>query len=225
MNGFKNKKNVIFTALLHLITAGAYNSVVINSSSDIHGEDIKFAKRLDEINGIVTPGRKVAAVGNLNQAPKMTTKIHLNEENPSTKTGADATVHAAAEVQEELDLGLVAVDHPKKWANGLNANEFSGTLQTANGILENLSVSLPEGASISVSFAEMSGNVFEYVVNGELLSGIIYQVDQSSYMVSLSNGPLEGARLRFSSRNIENEAPSEAVAVTEQEFQTVSFHF
>ena len=43
-------------------------------------------------------------------------------------------------------------------------------------------------------------NVFEYDVNGEVYSGMMYQVDQNAYMVTLTNGPLEGTRLRFSAQ-------------------------
>jgi len=41
--------------------------------------------------------------------------------------------------------------------------------------------------------------VFEYDINGEIYSGMMYQVDQKSYMVALTNSPLEGTRLRCSS--------------------------
>jgi hypothetical protein len=57
---------------------------------------------------------------------------------------------------------------------------------------------LPNGEGVSVSFSEMTGNVFEYDFEGELYSGMMYQVDQNSYMVTLTNGPLEGTRLKFS---------------------------
>jgi hypothetical protein len=60
-------------------------------------------------------------------------------------------------------------------------------------------VSLPNGEGLDVSFSEMTGNVFEYDVDGEVYSGMMYQVDQHAYMVTLTNGPLEGTRLRFSS--------------------------
>jgi hypothetical protein len=60
-----------------------------------------------------------------------------------------------------------------------------------------LNVSLPNGEGLSVSFSEMTGNVFEYDFEGELYSGMMYQADQSSYIVTLTNGPLEGTRLKF----------------------------
>jgi hypothetical protein len=66
-------------------------------------------------------------------------------------------------------------------------------------VIENLIVSLPQGEGITVSFSELAGNVFEYDINGEIYSGMMYQVDQKSYMVALTNSPLEGTRLRCSS--------------------------
>jgi hypothetical protein len=42
------------------------------------------------------------------------------------------------------------------------------------------------------------GNVFEYDLDGETLSGMIYQVDQTTYMVTLTNGAFEGTRMKFS---------------------------
>ena len=43
----------------------------------------------------------------------------------------------------------------------------------------------------------MNGNVFQYDYAGEIYSGMLYQVDPKSFMVTLTNGPLEGTRLRF----------------------------
>ena len=43
----------------------------------------------------------------------------------------------------------------------------------------------------------MTGNTFEYDLNGEIYAGMMYQVDQGSYMITMTNGPLEGTRLKF----------------------------
>jgi hypothetical protein len=50
---------------------------------------------------------------------------------------------------------------------------------------------------------------------------MMYQVDQNAYMVTLTNGPLEGTRLRFSSVNsqelnsAQSEMPENNIAVGE----------
>ncbi len=103
---------------------------------------------------------------------------------------------ATAAVKDDLNLNLMEVHNPKKWQNS-TPSQFSGTLSTSNGTIEALSVNLPDGEKVSVSFSEMSGNVFEYDYNGEFYSAMMYQVDQNSYMVTFSNGPLEGTRLKF----------------------------
>lgn len=226
MEFFSNKrKGLFFLGVFLLTVAGTYNAVVINGDSGIQGEDIRFAKRLDEVYGIVTPGRHIAAAKTWKKLPKQISIHSVEKQRPSTQESPKIAAPVTASIQDELNLNLQAVDHPKKWAKGLPQGEFSGNLQTADGIIENLSVSLPGGDSISVSFVEMSGNVFEYDLSGEVLSGIIYQVDQSTYMVTLSNGPFEGTRLRFTGANEAETEATEAVALNEQEFQTVSFHF
>lgn len=69
----------------------------------------------------------------------------------------------------------------------------------------------------------MSGNVFEYDLNGELYSGMMYQVDQNAYMVTLTNGPLEGTRLRFSSVDPVVEQQDNQVKLAENNVEIGSF--
>ena len=206
MNWQKHKKQITALSFVTFLTlVGTYNSVVINTESILHS-DAKFVKRLDEVYGVVKPGRMLAASTSWQkiEQPKpqlAPTRPIIQEvstrDSSISVTQAQETVATAA-VQEELELSLVEVINPKKWSQGLNNTQFSGSLSTNNGTIESLSVSLPNGEGVSVSFSEMTGNVFEYDYNGELYSGMMYQVDQSSYMVTLTNGPLEGTRMRFS---------------------------
>lgn len=196
------------------VVVGTYNAVVINSESALYGSDIKFVKRLDEMYGVTVPGRLAASVTTwkklapartiVAQAPKLVTQTVSKVEAAPSKTTEDVAAPAAA-VQEELSLNLVEVINPKKWQNGLPNNQFNGNLTTNAGVIESLSVSLPNGEGVSVSFSEMTGNVFNYDLDGELYSGMMYQVDQHSYMVTLTNGPLEGTRLRFTGGSVEDE--------------------
>lgn len=206
MKSSQKTKLISFVAAGLFVLTGTYNSVVINSESQISGADAKFVKRLDEIYGVTVAGREVAASASWQKiAPqKVLPQQPQRKIIDTVKTVAAAPSQAPAEapqttaaVQEELSLNLVEVINPKKWQNGLPASQFSGNLATNNGIIEDLSVSLPNGENVSVSFSEMNGNVFEYDMNGDLYSGMMYQVDQNSYMVTLTNGPLEGTRLRF----------------------------
>lgn len=189
-----------------LVVTGTYNAVVINSESSIDGSNIKFAKRLDEVYGVVVSKREVAASISwqklsVKQAAIIKEKYKPEYQKEVQQSGAiDSTpveVATQAAVQEELSLSLTEVINPKKWQQGLTNSQFNGNLTTNNGVIESLSVSLPNGEGLSVSFSEMTGNVFEYDFGGELYSGMMYQVDQSSYMVTLTNGPLEGTKLKF----------------------------
>jgi hypothetical protein len=202
----KKKNFTVIVAFLFILT-GTYNAVVINSDSTISSDDVKFVKRLDELYGVVKPGRMLAASTTWKKLNKGEIKAKPIVQVVKRMDAAPAlekseTVVTAA-VQEELELNLIEVINPNMWKQGLQVSEFSGNLSTNNGIINNLIVHLPNDEGLSVSYSEMSGNVFEYDIRGELYSGMIYQVDQNSYMVTLSNGPLEGTRLRFSKGSAE----------------------
>lgn len=209
MKSYQHKKKAFtFVAAFLFTLVGTYNAIVINSQSTISGNDIRFVKRLDEVYGVNKPARLVAntikwekisqsQVEQIQQ--QMQQKQIVVQEVKETQASDISTeiAPAAAAVQEELSLNLVEVINPNKWKNGLTGDNFTGTLNTNNGVIESLNVSLPNSEGLSVSFSEMTGNVFEYDMNGEIYSGMMFQVDQYSYMITLTNGPLEGTRLRF----------------------------
>lgn len=199
------KKVLAILSLGFLITTGTYNAIVINSESSISGSDVRFVKRLDEVYGVVESKRVVAAslqwqkltVKQTSQIRKQELTIAVAPQVDGLGNGQPAETVTQAAVQDDLNLSLTEVINPKKWQQGLNSSQFNGALSTNNGVIESLTVSLPNGEGLSVSFSEMTGNVFEYDFDGELYSGMMYQVDQNSYMVTLTNGPLEGTRLKF----------------------------
>lgn len=205
-NGFKSRKFYVGLTFGFLCVTGSYNAFVINSESIISGNDIRFAKRLDEVYGVVVSKREVANSMAWQKLSVRQAAIYKNTETLSDTSFKELVAsdeaqrsegYAQAAVQEELSLNLTGVINPKKWQQGLNNSQFSGSLLTNQGVIESLSVSLPNGEGVSVSFSEMSGNVFEYDFNGELYSGMMYQENQNSYVVTLTNGPLEGTRLTF----------------------------
>jgi hypothetical protein len=206
--------------MIFFVVTGTYNAIVISSDSHLNGADVRFVKRLDELKGIIEPGRlvatgiqwqKLAPTQNVNQnALRAPVVQELNTIASSSEVAPQAS--PAAAVTEELNLNLVEVVNPKKWQNGLPTDQFNGSLTTSNGTIDSLNVSLPSGEGVSVSFSEMNGNVFEYDIDGEIYSGMLYQVEQNSYMVTLTNGPLEGTRLRFV-----GDPSQEQVAATEQQ--------
>lgn len=223
MNFNKKNKTIALATLGLFVLVGCYNAVVINSESHLNGSEAKFVKRLDEVYGVTIEGRKIAAESNwqkLTPSKVMPQKVEAAVVAAASKTESNYVptaaelVEEAAAVQDDLTLTLVEVINPKKYQQGLTNTQFSGSLASNNGVIESLAVSLPNGEGVSVSFSEMTGNVFEYDMNGEKYSGMMYQVDQHAYMVTLTNGPLEGTRLRFSTETpaVEQQQTQETLA-------------
>lgn len=189
----KNQKKTIAIFAFSLVCLiGTYNAVMINSESTLSNNtdlkrlaDIKVGRQL----AVSTDWRKVSKVELKNE---VVAPVVAKTESVST-----SQTESQASINDDLNLKLVEVINTKKWAKGVQAADFNGSITANNGIIEALSASLPEGHSIDISFSEMTGNTFEYDLNGEVYTGMMYQVDQSSYMVTMTNGPLEGTRLRF----------------------------
>jgi hypothetical protein len=206
MKPIQNTKKVIAVLSFGFFVAtGTYNAIVINSESSISGSNVRFVKRLDEVYGVVESKRVVAAslqwqklsVKQASQIRKQELAKSVIPQIQTLENSQPVAEVTQAAVQDDLNLSLTEVINPKKWQQGLTNSQFNGSLATNNGVIETLTVSLPNGEGLSVSFSEMTGNVFEYDFDGELYSGMMYQVDQNSYMVTLTNGPLEGTRLKF----------------------------
>ncbi len=205
--GQSKKKAFTYLAVAAVVISGTYNSVMVNSDSFMNEQDIRYVKRLDEVYGVVKAGRQYASVKPewVKLSNKQVTEVaKALAPSPAPKAvvaqaQVSAPVETAAAVQEELDLNLVEVSNPKKYQGNVPSSMFSGNLVTADGRIEALSVSLPNGEGLSINTSEMVGNVFEYDLDGETLSGMIYQVDQTTYMVTLTNVTFEGTRMKFSS--------------------------
>jgi hypothetical protein len=205
------KKSIITLSIGLLALIGTYNALMINSASLLSGTDAKKFKRLDEVYGVVTQGRAIAVEKNwVKLANNVKTEMVQSKlVGIQTNTAVDNKVSSEAAINQTLNLKLVEVMNPKKWENGVKEAEFNGSIATNNGIIESLNASLPEGMSIEISFSEMTGNTFEYDLNGEVYSGLMYQVDQSSFMITMTNGPLEGTRLRFAGEAIDSQTQQE----------------
>ena len=188
-------KNIAFFAFSLMVMIGTYNAVMINSES--HLSDSKHFKRLDEMFGVVTQGRTPAVTSQWAKISKPMNTVVATKSAAKVDLSVSQEASSEAAIQESLALKLVEVMNPKKWENGLKATEFSGTIATNNGVIETLSANLPQGINIDIAFSEMTGNTFEYDLNGEIYAGMMYQVDQGSYMITMTNGPLEGTRLKF----------------------------
>jgi hypothetical protein len=189
----------IFGLLAAFALVGTYNAVIINAETGIQG-GAHSMKRLDELYGVTLPGRELAgskAWTKLSSRELPVVKVVKEQINPITND--DKTIDdPAPAITADLVLPLTEALNPTRWPTPLPSSDFQGTISTSNGVIDNLTVSLPGVEEISVSFAELSGNVFQYDYEGMLYSGLMYQADQNAYIVTLTNGPLEGTRLRFS---------------------------
>lgn len=188
-------KNIAIFAFGLMCLIGSYNAVMIKSES-LLSSDSPF-KRLDEMYGEVKVGRQLAVATDWRKVAPVQKKILKATKVDTASTPVTVVEESTAAISHELDLKLVEVINTKKWDKGVQSSSFSGSIITNNGIIENLTASLPEGLNVDISFSEMTGNTFEYDLNGEIYTGMMYQVDHSSYMITMTNGPLEGTRLRF----------------------------
>lgn len=231
----KSKSNTR-TTLAILSTAfvviGTYNSVVINSDEFMDHRQVRYVKRLDEVYGIVKPGREMANYGRwtkLASAPKkfisaiaVPTTKSISPSIANAETVVDEVVANNAAIKEELNLELKEVFNARKYPNPpkVDGVEVKGSLTAFDGEIRSISVTLPGGESFSVSDEAMTGNVFQYQGSeGEELSGMIYQMDKTSYMVTLTNGPMEGTRLKFNTVQ-EEDFGNNSAAIAENNYAT-----
>lgn len=189
------KKNIGILAVGILCLVGTYNAMMIGSNSQIGS--FNSQKTLEETLGQVTVGRKLAVAQNWNKIEKNEVVVKAVETKKVISTETPVRIENSAAIESTLDLKLVEVSNSKMWKNGVQSSDFLGSIETNNGVIENLTANLPGGLNLEIAFSEMTGNTFEYDHNGEVYSALMYQVDQNSYIVSLTNGPLSGTKLRF----------------------------
>lgn len=205
----KKKKNTSWKWLMLtlIVGVGTYNAVVINTSSLLSADRVSSEALETELDSgrIVAQESKWQKVS-IEQISQTSSQVSLsNMEMPA------ATPAAEAAIKDELNLELIEVSNPKKWKAGLAKSEFEGYLTTADGVINSFSLTLPTGESVNNEFVEMNGNVFHYDLDGQVYNAMIFQADQHTYMVSFSDGPLEGTRLRFSTP-----ATEEQVAIQQE---------
>jgi hypothetical protein len=192
------KRKALTILAMAFVVTGTYNSIMVNSDEFMEGDNVQFIKRLDEVNGVVQVGRRLANqtewVKLVSKSPKLAV-ARASESSSPADASAPAPVSVAA-ITKELNLELTEVFNAKKYPQG--TKDFKGSLAARDGVLESIEVSLPEGESFQVAFSEMTGNVFTYDIDGQELSGMMYQMDENAYMITLTNGPFEGTRLKFS---------------------------
>lgn len=160
----------------------------------------------------------------IRQVPSITTIAYQEPQKPTVKTFKQiekVTEQPAPEDQleepriSELDLSLELVEViPPSNREALNI--YGGELRVSGYSIDYLILNMDD--HFEISFASLNGNTFEYQVNGETYSGMLYQVDQDSYMVTLTNGLLEAYRLRFISKKDDYSVAQEEYNNNEEDY-------
>lgn len=202
------KKAASWTLLVGGLTFfvwGSMNSQVLNKSAFMQNKyNIKFAKRLDEMNGELVSGRMAASLDSSKWSKISTKSIKKTVEKLAKPTKEVAAVVetpvADPAITGELDLTLAGGLYNKKPLKDKSA--FYGNARVANGVIEEIRVGLPGGVELEIhtSNERLNGNVFTYedAGTGELRSGLLYKVKEGVYMVTLTNDSIyPGLRLEF----------------------------
>ena len=138
---------------------GSMNSIVVDKNAFLKNDlNIKFAKRLDDIQGVVTVGRTAASLPKFDMSKSLTTKtVEPKQFKKMVKAVAPKKV-------EEKEVEVVEVTNPPAVQNtgsleltgglyqkrSLEGAKFSGSVQVRNGIIEGLNATLPDGKSLKL---------------------------------------------------------------------------
>lgn len=183
-----------------LFFIGGLNSLSLYNDSFMDQMAPKF-KRLDEISDVYVVGRSVGAVGDWeaigdgeNVTPKqpevISKKEQINEQETEAKT--------PPMVDGIVNLKLVEVFNAKKFSGSLAVTDFSGNIEISGSTIDTMSLRLPDMEPIEVYHAPVVNNkVFNYEVDYEKFSGVIFESEDSTFVVSFVNGPMRGTRLKF----------------------------
>lgn len=210
----KLKKFMIGSGLVAAALVGGtgfYNSNQMNDLAVFNQDHgIKFAKRLDEMNGEFIAGNRAAAsVPTENWKPltvKESKKVAKKETVKTESIKEVASNIPAPAINDLRETKLTAALVNKKALQV--GKDVYGTVEVVDGVIESLHVTLPGGNRIDLYANErMVGNVFQYedTQTGEMKSGLLYEVEKGKkYMVTLANdSQFPGARLEFETNGAE----------------------
>ena len=197
---------------------GTMNSIVVNKGAFFKNEfNIKFAKRLDDLNGEVVYGRMAASIPKWDptkslQKKKLNTAEKLVTAKMFQQKAKDASKKQDKKIQEvvKAEVPEPAIDEARNLSltGGLfnkkplvNGKGYSGKANVVNGIIEEIDVVLPGGKRLLINTNDrMVGNVFQYedTETREMRSGLLYKVKEGQYMVTLTDDTnFAGLRLEF----------------------------
>ncbi len=129
-------------------------------------------------------------------------KIGSGFEILEAKRVQDISAGKALVVNEEVELVLERALNQAKSNKVLAGNDISGQVTLAAKSISGLSVELrnPNGETqnIEIDSADlMDGGTFKSEVNGEEVSGVVFNNGKDGYRISFVTGPIAGAMLNF----------------------------
>lgn len=217
-------------AFMTFFAMGVYNSALVNSDSFMQISDIKFVKRLDEMQGKVEFGRMAASHGEWQslqgiQVPevapapikKQTTLLKKkNEIKRVANNKSKVLPPPAIDADLEMTVSNVFFKGP------IDASKVSGSAKSIDGFIEEIYIVLPDNKVIDIQTVDrMVGNVFQYEdsVTREVKSGMFYEIKKGTYMVTLTNDS-QYAGLRVELKTNEGEE----VAFNDNLYENVNFN-
>ncbi len=109
-------------------------------------------------------------------------------------------------VQNDLQMDLLEFFNGKKYKKLLTKTHASGSLYAYDGMIDSLEVQLPGGEEIRISYAELTGNTFQYTTDdGGKYGGVMYETEKNMFIITLNDGPHAGSRMKFQVNDGENE--------------------
>jgi hypothetical protein len=191
----------LFLAGTGLLGVSVYNTYFIGFS--VNEYSISFDERKPIAKRFKASIVKKKEILDLAKKRKM--NAHLNIKKEAPKKAAVVQKKYQANITDNLSLNVTEVFNSKKYKKVLRGEDISGKLVASNGIIESLELSTPDD-EIVIEMSQLNGNMFSYYQDGEIYSGLFYQIQNSSYMITLSNGPHAGTRIKLQKErnNFEN---------------------
>lgn len=175
-----------------ILASGGYNTMLMQDDSFMNAaSEITFAKRLDELNGEVVVGRMAASttwkeieLQSAKEHKPERVQVQVAQKQEAVEESVERLEIAEPAIKDDLDLSLSNVFYKKPFKQG----EFSGSATTVDGIVEEVSIELPDNQKITINTRErMQGNVFQYedAKTRKMVSAMIYEVRAGTYMITL----------------------------------------
>jgi len=195
-------------SILVLATAVLLNGFL--NSSEMENKalatlDAQSIKRIDELNGDFQRGEKrfiEVKAPKVEKAPKaIVAEVKKTEVKREVRRVIREYKLTEPAIRNDVDLQLVEYYNPNGAGKVLYQDQIEGQLVVRSGEITDLSFSLDENSQIRLDSDEFKGNSFAYYAEGERFEGQVYPISRTSYMLTLTNGPHSGVRMKFQDPN------------------------